>query len=354
VSLVADFVVRRPAHTTTIDLVAQAGEVVGLIGPNGAGKSTTLRALAGLIRVDDGAIELDGVTLSSPDVHIPPQERSVGYVFQDHLLFPHLSAVDNVAFGPRSRGIRRGPARQRAQEWLEHLSIADLADRRPRQLSGGQAQRVAIARALAANPGMLLLDEPTASLDAAGAMTLRTQLRDHLHEFAGVCLVVTHTALDAMVMADRLVVLDEGRIVQSGTPSEVAARPRTHHVAALVGLNLVRGEADRGVIRLDETTAVVAGEALGGAAFAAFSPAAVSLFVDEPAGSPRNVWRGSVTSLAPHGDSVRIQIDAALPLLADVTPAAVATLDLRPGRNVWASVKATEVSIYPAESSGSG
>ena len=297
--------------------------------------------------IDEGEISVGGVTWSSADVHVPPHERSVGVVFQDHLLFPHLTALDNVAFGPRSAGVRRQEARDRATAWLERLEIAELADRKPRELSGGQAQRVAIARALASEPRMLLLDEPTASLDASGAMALRTQLRDHLRAFAGVSIVVTHTALDAMVMTDRLVVLDQGAIVQMGTPGEVAARPRTQHVAALVGLNLVRGDAGDGVIDVGEES-VVAAEPLSGPAFAAFSPASVSLYAEHPSGSPRNVWHGTVTSVAPHGDAVRVQVDAAMPLLADVTPAAVATLDLQPGRPIWASVKATEVTIYPA------
>jgi molybdate transport system ATP-binding protein len=347
-SLEAQFVVRRPSHTTDITLSAEPGEVVGLIGPNGAGKSTTLRALAGLVPIDDGSIRVGDDTWSSPDLHLPPNERSVGVVFQDHLLFPHLSALDNVGFGLRSAGVSRKDARARAQSWLERLAIADLADRRPGQLSGGQAQRVAIARALASEPRMLLLDEPTASLDASGAMTLRTQLREHLQAFAGVSIVVTHTALDAMVMTDRLVVLDQGVIVQMGTPTEVAARPRTHHVAALVGLNLVRGEASNGTIPLSESETIAAADPLTGPSFAAFSPASVSLYGEQPSGSPRNVWRGTVTSVAPHGDAIRVQVDAALPLLADITPAALATLDLRPGTPIWASVKATEVTIYPA------
>ena len=347
-SLEAHFVVRRPSHTTGVDLVASPGEVIGLIGPNGAGKSTTLRALAGLVAIDEGVIRVGGDTWSGPDVHLPPRERSVGVIFQDHLLFPHLTALDNVAFGPRSGGVPRKEARARALSWLERLVIADLADRRPRELSGGQAQRVANARALASEPRMLLLDEPTASLDASGAMALRSQLREHLREFDGVSIVVTHTALDAMVMTDRLVVLDEGAIVQTGTPSEVAARPRTHHVAALVGLNLVRGDASSGTVALDDGATLVAAEPLSGPAFAAFSPASVSLYADQPSGSPRNVWPGTVTSVSPHGDAVRVQVEAAVPLLADITPAALASLNLRPGSPIWASVKATEVTIYPA------
>jgi molybdate transport system ATP-binding protein len=347
-TLSAHFVVQRPAHTTSINLDVAPGEVIGLIGPNGAGKSTTLRALAGLIGVSSGEITLADRPLAGNGTHVPTDRRRVGFVFQDHLLFPHLSALDNVAFGPRARGATRRHARAVAHDWLERLSVADLAQRRPRELSGGQAQRVAIARALATDPDMLLLDEPTAALDASGAMSLRTQLRRHLHEFAGVSIVVTHTALDAMVLADRLVVLDQGEIVQTGTPSDVSAHPRTPHVAALVGLNFMHGHATDGVVSLRGGGMIVAAEQLNGPAFAAFAPSAVSLYTDRPSGSPRNVWSGRVVSLAPHGDAVRVQLDTDPALLADVTPAALSTLAIEPGVILWASVKATEVTIYRA------
>ncbi|MGH3506823.1 MAG: ABC transporter ATP-binding protein [Nocardioidaceae bacterium] len=346
-TLGAHFAVRRSAHNTRIDLDIEAGEVVALVGPNGAGKTTTLRALAGLLPVDDGTISLNGRRLAGGGVHVPAHQRDVGVVFQDHLLFPHLTVLDNVAFGLQARGARRGDAHKRAHEWLERLEVDNLARRRPGQLSGGQAQRVAIARALATDPAMLLLDEPTASLDAAAAMGLRTELRSHLTAFGGVSIVVTHTALDAMLIADRLVVLDDGVIVQDGKPAEVAAQPRTHHVAALVGLNLVSGEASDGVITMPAGGSLVAADRLSGPVFAAFPPSAVALFETRPTGSPRNVWRGRVTSLAPHGDVVRVQVDAVTPLLADVTPEALTSVGIHPGADVWASVKATEVTIYP-------
>jgi molybdate transport system ATP-binding protein len=348
VSLAAHFVVRRPEHTTRVDLDVDRGEVVGLIGPNGAGKSTTLRAIAGLVEITQGSIEMDATVFAGPGRHVPAHRRGVGFVFQDHLLFPHLSVRDNVAFGPRAQGLGRVAAAARAHDWVQRLDLAALAARKPAQLSGGQAQRVAIARALASDPTVLLLDEPTAALDASAAMGLRTMLREHLRSFAGVSIVVTHTALDAMVIVDRLVVMDQGQIVQSGAPTEIAARPRTQHVAALVGLNLVSGHADNGVVSLPSGSRLVAADRVSGAVFASFAPSAVSLYTSQPAGSPRNVWNGSVVSLAPHGDAVRVQIEAAVPLIADVTPGALAALQLHPGDGVWAAVKATEVSVYPA------
>jgi molybdate transport system ATP-binding protein len=347
-SLDAAITVRRPTHTTSLELAAEPGEVVGLIGPNGAGKTTTLQALAGLAPLSGGHVSVGERVWDDDRRHLPTHRRSLGYVFQDHLLFPHLSAIENVAFGPRISGLSRRAARRLAAEWLDRLAIGELAARRPRELSGGQSQRVAIARALAGDPDLLLLDEPTASLDATGAMSLRILLRQHLDAFSGVCLVVTHTALDAMMLSDRLVVLDEGRAVQAGRPAEVAAHPRTPHVAALVGLNLVTGQARAGTLVSSSGTSVVAASRLDGPAFAAFSPSAVSLYAERPAGSPRNVWSGRVASLAPHGDAVRVQLDSDPRLIADVTPAALSTLGVEPGRTLWASVKATEVSLYPA------
>ena len=331
-----------------VDLDIEQGEIFALLGPNGAGKTTTLRALAGLLPITSGHISFDGQVLADGEYQLPAYRRPVGFVFQDHLLFPHLSATDNVAFGLRARGAGKAAARQAATQWLERLDVAPFADRRPRHLSGGQAQRVAIARALASEPGLLLLDEPTASLDATAAMSLRTSLRHHLRSIRAVTVVVTHTALDALVLADRLVVMESGRIIQSGRPADVAAHPRTQHVASLVGLNLLRGTAADGTVRLADGTEVVAAERLTGPAFAAFSPQAVSLFAERPSGSPRNVWSGSVTSLTPHGDAIRVEIGTAVPLLADITPAALAALRLAPGSTVWASVKATEVAVYPA------
>jgi molybdate transport system ATP-binding protein len=204
-----------------VDLTVAPGEVVVLLGPNGAGKSTALRALAGLLRLDEGRIEVDGVVLadSGRGVHQPPYARPIGVVFQDYLLFPHLNVLDNVAFGPRAHGMGRSQARQHAARWLQRIGIADLAGGHTRLISGGQAQRVALARALATEPGLLLLDEPLAALDARTRLQVRGELRRHLSGFGGAALVVTHDPIDASVLADRLVVIEHGRVVQQGPPA---------------------------------------------------------------------------------------------------------------------------------------
>ncbi len=321
--------------------------MVAVIGPNGAGKSTLVRALAGIEPLDEGHVACDGEVWEAADGHRRrTQERHVGVVFQQGLLFPHLSALRNVAYGPRSRGDGRRRAEAEARTWLERLGVADLAARRPAELSGGQAQRVAIARALAAAPRLLLLDEPLSALDVGVAMSLRVELARHLAGHDGVALLVTHDALDAMTVANRVLVIDQGRVAQDGTPAEVARRPATDHVARLVGLNVLRGQGAGTSVRLDDGTSLVTSTPSHGEVSACFPPSAVTLTVTEPQGSARNRWPGAVTSLAPHGSAVRVHVDAAGGLIADVTPGAAAELGLVPGVGVWATVKATEVAVY--------
>ncbi|MER5866074.1 ABC transporter ATP-binding protein [Kitasatospora sp. NPDC002040] len=356
-SLDARLVVERPGQTTRagfrLDLALHAapGEVIALLGPNGAGKSTALRALAGLLPLTAGHLRLDGTTLEDPGtgVHTPAEARPVGVVFQDYLLFPHLSALDNVAFGPRCRGLGKRASREAARPWLERMGLTEHAQARPGALSGGQAQRVALARALAVHPRLLLLDEPLAALDARTRLDVRSQLRRHLREFEAVAVLVTHDPLDAMVLADRLVVIEDGREVQSGTPAEIARHPRTDYIARLVGLNLYQGTAAGHTVTLpDGGPVLTTTEELTGPAFVAFPPAAVTLHRTRPDSSARNVWQLEVAGLDLHGDQVRVDLTGPLPMAADLTPAAAAELDLAPGGLVWAAVKATQTHAYPA------
>ncbi|MFI6074454.1 ABC transporter ATP-binding protein [Actinoplanes sp. NPDC051343] len=343
-SLSSRLVVRRNDFTLDIELAAAPGEVVALLGPNGAGKTTALRALAGLADLDDGHITLDDVRLD----RVPTENRRIGVVFQDYLLFPHLSALDNVAFGPRCRRVPRRLARAQAAEWLTRVGLADHVRKKPRQLSGGQAQRVALARALAAEPRLLLLDEPLAALDARTRMETRAQLRGHLASFPGATVLVTHDPLDALMLADRLVVVEDGRVVQTGDAATITAQPRTDYVARLVGLNLYRGRADGTAVTVAGGFTLVTATPEQGDVFVAFPPSAVALFPDRPAGSPRNTWPATVTTVSRHGDALRIELTGPLPVAADITPAAAVQLDLAPGREVWAALKATEASAYPA------
>ncbi|MET8778273.1 ABC transporter ATP-binding protein [Nocardia sp. NPDC004654] len=348
-TLDAEIRVTRGTFTLDLALTAKPGEVVALLGPNGAGKSTALRALAGLLAVTEGRVRLgEHIWDAPPSVFVPAEHREVGVVFQDYLLFAHLSALDNVAFGLRARGHRRAAARERAAEWLDRVGLSQYAHRKPRALSGGQAQRVALARALVTEPRLLLLDEPLAALDASTRLQVRSDLAHHLRDYPGHTVLVTHDPLDAMVLADRLVILEHGRVVQQGAPAEVARQPRSDYVANLVGLNLYRGTARGGVVDLDEGGVLTIAEPADGRVHVAFPPNAVGLHLEHPAGSPRNAWPVTITGIEQHAHTTRVRLDGHPPVLADITPATVAELRLRPGMELWAAVKATEVRSYPA------
>ncbi len=333
-----------------VDLTVADGEVVALLGPNGAGKTTALRAIAGLQSVDCGRIEVDGQALDDPatGTFVPTAERPIGVVFQDYLLFPRLSALENVAFGLRARGVPKAEARGRAAGWLARVDLADQATAKPRALSGGQAQRVALARALATEPRVLLLDEPLAALDAGARLHVRAELRRHLASFGGARLLVTHDPVDAIVLADRLVVIERGRVTHTGTAAEVTRHPRSRYVAELLGVNLLHGvAAGEHTVRLDGGAELVVADPLPGPDVAvALRPQAVALHREQPEGSPRNTWPATVADLEADRDRVRVQLDGSIPLVAEVTPAAVADLGLAPGAPVWASVKAVDLTAY--------
>ena len=333
-----------------VELAVGTGELVVLLGPNGAGKTTLLRALAGLLALDRGRVVLDGAVLedTAAGAWVPTERRPIGFVFQDYLLFPHLSALENVAFGLRARGLGRAEARRRAGAWLDRVGLAGHAGARPRALSGGQAQRVALARAMVSAPRLLLLDEPLAALDAATRAEVRRDLRRHLASFGGTRLLVTHDPLEAMALADRLVVLEHGRVTQSGRPAEVSERPRSGYVAELVGVNLYRGRADGAAVELAGGGRLIATGDHRGEVFAAVHPRAVALHRRLPEGTPRNVLAGTADTVDVVGDRVRVRVTGQVPIVAEVTPAAVGELHLADGGPVWASVKATEVTVYPA------
>ncbi|MET3960983.1 molybdate transport system ATP-binding protein [Marmoricola sp. OAE513] len=325
-----------------------AGETVALLGANGSGKSTTLGVLAGLVRPDEGRVVIGGTTVldTAGGTDLPPHRRRVALMTQDPLLFPHLRVRDNVAFGPRSSGRSRSEAARIADHWLEEVGATDLADRRASAVSGGQAQRIALARALAADPELLLLDEPMSSLDVALAPGLRQTLRSALADRTAV--VVTHDVLDALLLADRVVVLDEGRVVEDGSTSEVLSRPRSAFAARIAGLNLMAGSWDGVNVVLPGGTllhGMTAGPAptAGGDVVATFRPASVAVFREPVAGSPRNSFVATVEELEPLGDVVRVRCGA---ISADVTLRAAAELGLVPGLQVTLSVKATEVAVY--------
>jgi len=350
--LEAHIVVKVGEFHLDVDLNVPVGKTVALLGPNGAGKSTIVGALAGLVPLYHGSIELNGETLDLPrgDVFVPPQRRKIGVVFQDYLLFDHMSVMDNIVFGLTSRKMSKARARRRAQALARSMGLADLLDRLPAQLSGGQAQRVALARAMAFNPSMLLLDEPLAALDIATRNRTRRLLAESLKGFHGPRLLITHDPVDAFILADRVHILENGRIVQTGTPDELRRYPATPFVAALAGTNLYTGDAKDGRVVLDDWDhqIQIADTALNGPVLVTIHPSAVALHRDKPVGSARNLWSGTVESIESLGDTVRLTLSEPLPVVVDVTPRAVTALGLEQGSPVWASVKATEIVANPA------
>ena len=325
----------------------EAGQTVALLGPNGAGKSTAVHVLAGMTPLDSGRVALGHRVLDQPSngVFVAPEDRRIGVVFQDYVLFPHLSVADNVAFGLRARDLRRREVNRRVDEWIDRLDLGNLRDRRPGDLSGGQAQRVALARALITEPELLLLDEPLAALDVTTRAALRRTVADHLDQFAGPRLLITHDPTEAFLLADEIYVIEDGTITQVGTADDIRLRPRTPYAADLAGSNLVSGTASAGIVKTIGHELRVGDTAIAGPVLATIHPRAISLHRTQPEGSPRNTWSTTVSRLEHYGDRVRVQTDAPLPLTAEVTPNAIDALELHVGSAVWVSVKATEISV---------
>lgn len=245
-ALAAEIVVARRGFRLEARIECAPGEVVAVMGPSGAGKSTLLAAIAGLARLSEGKIrigERDVASVARPRRHIPAAQRGAVLLGQDARLFPHLTARENIAFGPRARGIDRKVALGDADDWLWRVGLPGMGDRRPSQLSGGQQQRVAIARALATAPQVLLLDEPLTSLDPETAADVRAMLHDQLTATHATAIVVTHDAVDAAALATRLIVVEEGRVTQHGSVREVLRAPATRFVATVAGVNLIHGAA---------------------------------------------------------------------------------------------------------------
>jgi len=367
---------------------ADAGKTTVLLGESGAGKSTVLRLLAGLLHPQRGHISLDSVTYfdSEQRIAIPPQERPIGYVFQDYALFPHLSTFENVAFGLRAQRLPRHLIHRRVGEALEQVHLTGLDERRPAQLSGGQQQRVAIARALVLQPQLLLLDEPLAALDVQTRREVRQELR-HIQAQVGITTVlVTHQYLEALLFGYHILVLDHGQLVQQGSQGDLLQHPRSSYVAELVGTNFFRGRVVRCETNtictiqlygnggqpvkisasLEEHTPADQLPAAGEEAFVVVDPRSITLYQTAPDASARNIFHGEIVQLlrlgtpaaaAGNGDDGRVRVSILLDtpanstlsptlLTAEITGASAGRMQLSEGKSVYATFKATEARAY--------
>jgi molybdate transport system ATP-binding protein len=325
------------------------GRTVALLGPNGAGKSTAVAALVGLLPIDAGRIALGEVILDDPSksILVPPEARKVGVVFQDYLLFPHMTILDNVAFGLRSQKVSRAEAQARALEWLERMGLGGQLRVKPSSLSGGQAQRVALARALVTEPDLLLLDEPLSALDVTTRVELRRALAEHLEAFAGPRLFITHDPTEAFLLADDVHVIEEGKVTQAGTADDIRLRPRTPYAADLAGSNLLAGIAHDGSVVTGAHLLQIADHTVSGPVLATIRPAAISIHLREPEGSPRNSWETTIDVVEHLGERTRLKTGEPLPLAIEITEEAARTLELVAGTPVWVSIKATEITVEP-------
>ena len=330
--------------------LSRHGETVAVVGPNGAGKTTLLRALAGLLPIDAGHIRLDGAVLddTTTGAFTPVEERSIGVVFQDYLLFPHLSALDNVAFGLRSRGIRTATANERrprlarprrSRRPTSRPNPASCPAVRPSASPSLVPWRPTRLSCCSTSPSPLSTPPPASTRAATCAATSK--------RIAGVRIVITHDPLDAAALADRIVVLEAGRVVQEGTLAEITAQPRSRYVADLVGMNLLAGRAVTGHVDVDGLEFLVA-ERVDGDVLLAIPPRAVTLSRSRPEGTARNVWPGVIDSVDRNGDRARVRVIGPVTIVAEVTETAAAELQLVTGTEVWVAVKATEIDVSAA------
>ena len=353
-ALLVDAAVRHGTFRLRATFEAASGTTV-VVGPNGAGKTTLLMAVAGFLRAEEGRVRLgDRVWDDTANgLHVPPEQRRCGFVFQDFRLFPALSVVDNVGFGLRARGASRADAHRQAQKVLSELELAHLAPRGVGGLSGGERQRVALARALAIDPAVLLLDEALSALDAGARVRTRSLLRQVQQGRDRPTLVVTHDPVEAFSLGERIVVVEDGATVWSGRVDDVSSAPASPFLAALRGMNAVSGRLDRHgaeTVVVAEGLSLVVGDVelpSGARVLATFPASAVTLASQAPQVSARNVFHGEVADVRVDGGTAHVRLATSPPVTAHVTAAAVDALELRPGANAWAYVKATEVRVDP-------
>ncbi|MGA0568186.1 sulfate/molybdate ABC transporter ATP-binding protein [Rathayibacter sp. KR2-224] len=362
VSLMAKVHARRGSFALDVELDVLPGRTLAVLGPNGAGKSTLLETIVGRLRPEHGRVRVGERVVSEPGrgIHVAPEHRRVGLLNQAPSLFPHLSALENVAFGPRAAGVSRNEARDEAARLLTAVGLRGHEERRPARLSGGQQQRVALARALAARPDVLLLDEPFSALDVATAADIRMLTAETLRSTATTAVIVTHDVIDALSLAEDCVVLDAGRVVDAGPLERVLGMPRSPFVAAMAGMNLLAGtSAGSGLLTTDDGRMLRGRESQplrrGARAFAAFAPASVHIARLEHAGvqedtSEESSVRGTVERWELGTGGVRVRLTSGW--AADVPPAEFASLHLARGDQLLLRVPSSAVILYPADTRG--
>ena len=338
-----------------IGFEARPAETLVIIGPSGCGKTTTLNLIAGLMDPDEGRIAVGDRVLcdTSDGAGVPAEQRHVGYVFQEFALFPHMTVAENVGYGLRARGRPKGEIRGKVEEVLRLVGIEGLKDRRPGALSGGERQRAALARAIGCDAEILLLDEPLGSLDAQTRNQVRGELKGLLRVVGRIAIMVTHDYIDALTFGDKICVLDRGKVLQMGGREELLRHPKSRFVAELTGVNFLEGtissERREGLaeIWVGDTClyAAVNREEMGDT-LAAFFPSDVAISLEAPATSARNVFRSQILEVIHLGDKVRLSLNGALPMCAEITANALEALALKEGDQVYASVKATAIKTY--------
>lgn len=345
-SLSAQVAVRRPAFTLSASLDVSAGETLCVVGAPGAGKSTLVRALAGVTR-SDSAITLAGRRIE----RLAPEDRRIGTVFQERYLFPHLSALDNVAYPIRAGGIRARHARRRADEILARVGASATSSQMPDRLADGETTRVALARALAAQPLLLVVDEPFANLEAAARPQVRSSLATAVEGYKGPSIVLTREPFEALLVRGRIAVVEHGHITQTGTIDELRARPATRFVAALAGLSVISGRlgmSEDQMIMETEGDPIVVETGYAGPAYAIVRAQSISLYRRAPEGSPANALRRTIASIGIEGQRALVTLQGEPTLTAEITAASAVRMSLQPGDEVVAVFKATDIEVWPA------
>ena len=338
-----------------IGFEVKPAETLVIIGPSGCGKTTTLNLISGLLDPDEGRMALGDRVLFdiASRVSVPTERRSIGYVFQDFALFPHMTVKENVAYGLRARRRPKAEIPKKVDEVLGLVGITHLRERRPGALSGGERQRVALARAIACDVEILLLDEPLGSLDAQTRNQVRGELQRMLRVIGRIAIMVTHDYIDALTFGDKICVMDRGRVLQMGPREQLLHHPKSRFVADLTGVNFFEGTissgAEDGLAEVwvgDSCLHAASGRRDMGGVLVAFFPSDVTIGRERPMGSARNVFQSQIKEIIHMGDKVRLSLNGALPMCAEISAGALNELSVRDGDTVYASLKATAIRTY--------